>query len=409
MEVAEKGSKKALGIIFLIVFMDLVGFGMIIPLSSYLSKSFQVSAFENGMLMAIYSLMQFLFSPFWGKISDKIGRRPILLMSLLGSTFSYLGYAYSTEYWMLFTCRAFAGLFAANISTAMAYIADITTTENRSKGMGLIGAAFGLGFVLGPMIGGLLGHYGPMISEAPPFGINFSALIASVICFINFLLAVKILKESLPAEKRKNLAERKSRVDRLVHNFKRPVIGRLLLVTLFSGLGMAHMESTIFYYVMEKFNWGLRFASLGFAYIGVIMVFTQGYLIRKVMPKFGERKLLVFGLSMVAIGMFVIPFSTGVISMAIAQTLLALGLGLSNPSLNGSVSLSGDSNEQGELLGVNQSMAAMGRILGPALGGFFYGSIGKDSPYFFAGALMLAGLFVTITIYSKLPEGGKSH
>ena len=352
----KKASKKALGIIFLIVFMDLVGFGMIIPLSTYLAKDLGASPLEIGLLMTIYSLMQFIFSPFWGKLSDRVGRRPILLLSLFGSSLSFLFYAYSTELWMLYASRALAGIFGANISTAMAYIADVTDKDSRSKGMGLIGAAFGMGFVFGPFIGGIFGDIGRSLGTEAPFGLNFSALIASGICFLNFFCAIKILKESLTPEMRQNLPKRSSRVKQISRFVTKPLLGSLLFTTLLSTVAMAHMESTMFLFVKEQFDWSLSFASYGFAYIGLMMVFTQGYLIRKWMPKYGERKLLVIGLIMSVIGMAGISFTTGVWSMLVVQTILALGYGLLNPSLLGSISLSGEANEQGQLMGVNQSM-----------------------------------------------------
>lgn len=405
----KKASKKALGIIFLIVFMDLVGFGMIIPLSTYLAKDLGASPLEIGLLMTIYSLMQFIFSPFWGKLSDRVGRRPILLLSLFGSSLSFLFYAYSTELWMLYASRALAGIFGANISTAMAYIADVTDKDSRSKGMGLIGAAFGMGFVFGPFIGGIFGDIGRSLGAEAPFGLNFSALIASGICFLNFFCAIKILKESLTPEMRQNLPKRSSRVKQISRFVTKPLLGSLLFTTLLSTVAMAHMESTMFLFVKEQFDWSLSFASYGFAYIGLMMVFTQGYLIRKWMPKYGERKLLVIGLIMSVIGMAGISFTTGVWSMLVVQTILALGYGLLNPSLLGSISLSGEANEQGQLMGVNQSMSALGRIIGPAAGGFVYQSIGKTSPYFVAASLFFLALIFIAKNYSKLPNQGLSR
>lgn len=405
----KQASKKALGIIFLIVFMDLVGFGMIIPLSTYLAKDLGASPLEIGLLMTIYSLMQFIFSPFWGKLSDRVGRRPILLLSLFGSSLSFLFYAYSTELWMLYASRALAGIFGANISTAMAYIADVTDKDSRSKGMGLIGAAFGMGFVFGPFIGGIFGDIGRSLGTEAPFGLNFSALIASGICFVNFFCAIKILKESLTPEMRQNLPKRSSRVKQISRFVTKPLLGSLLFTTLLSTVAMAHMESTMFLFVKEQFDWSLSFASYGFAYIGLMMVFTQGYLIRKWMPKYGERKLLVIGLIMSVIGMAGISFTTGVWSMLVVQTILALGYGLLNPSLLGSISLSGEANEQGQLMGVNQSMSALGRIIGPAAGGFVYQAIGKTSPYIVAASLFFLALIFIAKNYSKLPNQGLSR
>lgn len=400
-----KKNKAALGVVFLIVFIDLVGFGMIIPLSSYLSKHFDASPFENGLLMSSFSIMQFIFAPIWGSLSDRFGRRPILLMSVLFSGLSYIGFAYATTFGALLFWRSMAGLFSANISTAMAYIADITSEKDRSKAMGMIGAAFGLGFMLGPFLGGVFGSMGQKISELPPFGMNFSALIAAGICLANFLLALKVLRESLPKDKRGNLPKRESRIKRLVASINKPVLGQLLLVTFLSTFAMAHMESTVFYLVIDRFSWNLSFASFGFAYIGLIMVFTQGYLIRKLLPKLGERKLLLIGFTLAALGMLGIAFVWDVWSMAVTQTLLALGVGMVSPSLNGSISLTAGKQNQGHIMGVNQSMSAMGRILGPLAGGFCYGNISQNSPYFIAFTVMVICFLLCLSLYKKLPKG----
>ncbi|MFK8138229.1 MAG: MFS transporter [Bdellovibrionales bacterium] len=403
----KKNSKSALIVIFVIVFMDLVGFGMIIPLSTYLGKHLGATAMEIGLLMSIYSLMQFVFSPFWGKLSDKFGRRPILLLSLFGSSTSYLLFAYSDSLWLLFLSRGLAGFFGANISTAMAYIADVTPADARSKSMGLIGAAFGMGFILGPVLGGLFGDLGVKISDQPPFGMNFAALIAAGICYLNFFVALKVLKESLTKEVRAKLKPRTSRWAAIKNIFGRPVLPGLLLITLFQVFAMAQMEATVFLYIDEVFQWPLRIAYFGFAYIGVVMVLTQGYFIRKWMPKYGEKNLLFLGLGLAAIGMVGIAFVDNIWTMAITQTFLALGVGMINPSLLGSVSLLSDETEQGMIMGVNQSMSALGRIIGPALGGFIY-SINIQSPYFLGGFMMLAGMIILFSISKNLKSRGKT-
>jgi MFS transporter, DHA1 family, tetracycline resistance protein len=381
-----KNKSSATAIIFVIVFIDLVGFGLILPLSSYLAKDFGASGLQIGLLMMIFSLMQFLFSPVWGRLSDRVGRRPILLMSLLCSGLSYVGYAFSTSLVELFIWRGLAGLFGANISTAMAYMADISDTKDRSKTMGLVGAAFGLGFMTGPFLGGILSDVGPYISMSPPFGHNFSALVAGGICFINFIAAYFVLHESLDV---KNVRPRKSRWDLFKSHALKPRIGSLLLMGFLGTFAMAHMESTIFLYVMDKFGWSLRFTSFGFAYIGLVIVFTQGFLIRKLLPRYGERQLLMAGVLLVSIGLFYTPLAIGPLTLALSQTFFAIGTGFINPSLSGSLSLLSARDEQGEIMGVYQSMTAMGRILGPALGGFVYDSWGHASPYILAGSVML--------------------
>lgn len=401
---SERSSKSALLVIFLTVFIDLVGFGMVIPLLPYLAVRYEATSFQVGLLMSIYSGMQFLFSPFWGRLSDRVGRRPIMLLSLLGSSTSYLGFALGGSLASLFISRFFAGLFGANISTAMACIADVTSEKDRSKGMGLIGAAFGLGFVLGPFLGGILGDVGMQLGSEPPFGMNFSALVAAIICFANFILACFVLKESY--RKSTNQAKRMGRLRLLVAYISRPVLGSLMIAFFLSGLAMANMEATLFLLVKDRFGWGLKTASFGFAYVGIVMALVQGYLVRKWMPRFGERKMLFFGFPLIILGFLGIGIAQSIWVMAIVITLMALGNGLMHPSLLGTISLTSSADEQGITMGVTQSLASLARILGPALGGFVYLRLGQAIPFYFAAGFALIGMFMLLAVSRQIPSKG---
>ena len=394
-------------VVFLIVFIDLVGFGIIIPLGPYYATEIGATPTQVGVLMAIYSLMQFLFSPFWGRLSDKVGRRPILLMSLLGSSFSYLFFAFSTEFWMLLTARAFAGFFGANISTAMAYVADVTDEKNRSKGMGMIGAAFGLGFIFGPAIGGLLSEVGMRLGEHPPFGMGFAALGASTICFLNFLLATRVLKESLTEERKQKLQKRESRIVLIKRFLFQKPQGTLILMSFISTFAFAHMESTLALFVKDSWDWNFTKASFAFAYVGIISVFTQGFLIRRLMPKYGEPPLMFVGLSMTGLGMLGISLSTEVWMLGLAVTIMGLGTGLFNPSNLGGISLSTAPQEQGSALGVAQSFSALGRILGPLSGGFIYGHFGMRYPFAVSALVLVAGFFILLRVRDIIPNSTK--
>ena len=401
--------RSPLIVIFFTVFIDLIGFGIIIPLSPYLAREFHASATEIGMLMAIYSVMQFLFSPFWGGLSDRIGRRPTLLVSILGGAFAYLIFAFAHSLWLLFLARALAGLFGGNISIAHAYIADVTKPSERSKGMGLIGAAFGLGFIVGPLLGGILGSIGQTLGSAPPFGLSFSALGAAVLCLLNFAFAWIALKESLPPEKRGQARVKRRRLHEIWYQIQRPKVGGLIFVFFLSGLSMAQMESMLFPFLADEFNWGLRTASYGFAYIGVLMVITQGWLIRKWMPKFGEPLLLAVGLALFAISLFAIAFSTTVALLGITMTVFALGNGLMRPPNLGMISLLTPAEEQGITMGVTNSLASVGRIVGPIAGGLFYEKLGHGAPFITAGVLGVIAFLIILSQYSGLPVTGKEQ
>lgn len=394
---------KRLLIIFLTVFIDLVGFGIIIPLNPYLAKSFGANPFQVGLLMSVYSLMQFLFSPIWGQLSDKYGRRPIILWSLVGAALAHTGFAFATTLNGLIIARALAGLFGGNISTAMAYIADITPDKDRSKGMGLIGAAFGLGFVCGPFIGGLLAHTGTKIGAVPPFGESFPALIAGAICLTNAIFAYYFLPES----RTKGVVQAKTgRFRKIFASLSTPVLGTLMLLVFLNTFAMAHIEAQLFLMMQEDFAWTLIQVSFGFAYVGLSIVFTQGYLIRKYMPKFGERKLLLAGLLLSALAYGLIALNPSLMQIGIAVTLLGIGNGLANPSLSGGISLISGKDVQGNNLGVSQSLSSLARILGPPTGGLLY-QHSHSFPFAAAAALSAVGLLISFSIAAKIPNKGK--
>lgn len=395
--------KKPLVVIFFTVFIDLIGFGIIIPLSPYLASEFGADALQVGLLMTVYSAAQFLFSPLWGQLSDKFGRRPIILLSLLGAGIAHIVFAMAQTYWLLFVARLVAGIFGANISTAMAYIADITEEKDRSKNMGLVGAAFGLGFVLGPSLGSLFGYLGEQMGSAPPLGKSFAAVVAGLICLANFVFAWRVLKESLPKEKR-GARERKPRFEMILVHLKRPVVGQLQVMYFLASFAMAHMEASLFLLVQDDFQWSLTKAGLGFAYVGVIMVITQGYLIRKLLPLWGEKKLLTTGLLMKGVGLAGIALSGEVWALAISVTFLGLGTGFINPALSGSISLLTPEDQQGGVMGVNQSLSALGRIVGPILGGWFYRDLTHQAPFWAASLIVGVSLVIALSIFKRLPS-----
>ncbi|MEK7355432.1 MAG: MFS transporter, partial [Bdellovibrionota bacterium] len=407
MKVETPRRRSPLGVIFLTVFIDLVGFGIIIPLSPYLAREFDATPFEIGLLLSVYSVMQFLFSPFWGRLSDRIGRRPVILMSLLGGSASYLLFAFSQSLTLLFVARGLAGLFGGNISTAHAYIADVTKPEDRSKGMGLLGAAFGLGFIFGPLIGAGLGLVGEKIGSAPPFGLSFAALGASILCLANFIFACFALTESLPPEKRETAKPTRRRMHEIMSHITRPIAGPLMIVFFLSGLAMAHMEAMLFPYMADVYGWDLKTSSYGFAYIGVLMVITQGVIVRRCMPALGERRTLALGLALFALSLISIPLSKPLAILAMVMTILAVGNGLMRPPNIGLISLATPASTQGEAMGVTNSLASLGRILGPVIGGVLYERISHGAPFIFAG-LLTAGALVLALVETRKLERAKT-
>jgi DHA1 family tetracycline resistance protein-like MFS transporter len=398
--------KTQLILIFLTVFIYLLGFGIIIPILPILSRDFGANATETGLLMSMYSLMQFMFSPFWGRLSDRFGRKPILLSCLLGEAFSYILFAISRDLPTLFVARMLAGFFGGSISTASAYISDITPADQRSKGMALIGAAFGLGFVFGPAIGGLLTEYSKHISTEPFFNTSFASYVVSGLCFFTFVFGYFFLTESLTTKAPPRSS--KSRFLIIFEKLKIPIVSHLTIVFFLLSFSMSAMEATLVLYMGEVFSWGIKEVSYGFAYIGVIIVITQGYLIRKFLPKWGERFVLKMGTAAFFVGMALIPMAPNIWLMAVAITLVALGNGMSNPSILGSISNLTDSTEQGSTLGVTQSLSSLGRILGPALGGFAFHKFFIQSPFVLAGFLGFIAFLIVIVLNQQIPNKGKT-
>ncbi len=395
--------KKPTVVIFITVFIYLLGFGMIIPVLPILSSFYGASAFQVGLLMSIFSLMQFLFSPFWGKLSDKYGRRPILIYCLLGEAISYLVLANSKSLEMLFLSRMMTGFFGASISTASAYISDITSRENRTKGMALIGAAFGLGFLFGPAIGGGLTLLAQRYSDDQGFILTFSAYPVAALCFLTFVFAYFFLTES---KERKKIGEEKN-TRRQLHNivevFKKPVLGPLILIFSITTLSMSMMESTLVLFMRDKFSWGITEASFGFAYVGICIVFTQGFLVRKLIPKLGEKFIIRLGLMGMITGFTLIALAQNIWMMGAAITFLSVGNAFTNPSVLGSISLITDADQQGLTLGTTQSLSALGRVFGPALGTFLFGAISLSAPFWIGSLLLILNIFVVVRYYALLP------
>lgn len=398
-------------LIFMTVFLYLVGFGIIIPILPMLGKELGGSASQVGWLMAVFSFMQFVFAPMWGHFSDKHGRRPILVSCLLGEALTYVWFAYARDFTSLFIARMLAGFFGASLSTASAYISDITPPKERSKGMAIIGAAFGLGFVIGPALGGILIKAGSGFSTDPLMGSTFASLFVSGLCLVTFVFAYFKLPESLTEEKRAEAKanKKKHRFTLLADKLKVPVLNKLIFTFFCNTLGMASMEATLVLFVGAYFGWTSMDVSFGFAYVGVIMIITQGYLVRKLIPKVGEKKMAIMGLIMFSIGMAGIAVSSSITMLAVAMTFLALGNGFSNPSLMGSISLVSSDQEQGVNMGVAQSASSLGRILGPIMGGYFYDKISDRSPFLLSALIGILALFLLFSEYKRLPNSAVSH
>ncbi len=373
-------------ILFLIVFVDLVGFGLVIPLLPFYAERFHASPLQMTGLFASYSLMSMLTAPLWGRLSDRVGRRPVLMTSMAAAALAYVWLAFATELWMLFVARGLAGACAGNIAAAQAYIADVTTPENRAKGMGLIGAAFGLGFIIGPALGGVIA--GDDLATAD---LATPCLIAAGLSFTAFVGVILILPESLASP---GTYRSRGRIAATRASFSRPVLARLLGVFFLVTLAFSGMETIFAWWAIAQFGWGPRSTGFVFFYVGVLSALMQGGLIGPLTRWFGEERLMLAGLALIALGLLVMPFARELPTLIVAVSALALGMGAMQPSINSLISRSAGAEQQGEIMGVAQSVGSLSRVLGPLIAGGLFTAFGPNSPFLWGAVLVLGALLI---------------
>jgi DHA1 family tetracycline resistance protein-like MFS transporter len=380
-------------VLFLIVFIDLVGFGVVIPLLPFYGLHFGASPAEVTGMMACYSLAQLVSSPLLGRLSDKVGRRPVLLISLLASVASYLWLGFADALWMLFAARLLSGAGAGNIAAAQAYITDVTTPETRARGLGVIGAAFGLGFTVGPALGGLVAGSNPDAAAlASP------AFVAAALSALAFVVAFIALKESLPEASRRAPA-RPSRWQVARDVLTRPALRQLIFLLFITVTAFAGMETTFALWAHSAFGWGPREVGYNFLFVGVVLVVVQGFLIGPLTRRFGETRLVLGGAGLIALGLLGLPFALTLPRLLAVNVLLAVGMGLLNPAITSLISQSAEIDERGGILGVSQSASSLSRILGPLVAGLLFEGLSRDAPYY-AGATLMA---LVVALALRLP------
>jgi DHA1 family tetracycline resistance protein-like MFS transporter len=385
--------KGALFALLLTVFIDMVGFGIIIPFMPFWAEHFDATPDMVTLLFATYSGVAFFFSFLWGWASDRWGRKPVLLLSLMGSVMSFLWLGFADTLWMLFAARALGGVFGANITVAQAYIADITEPENRARGMGLMGAAFGMGFVIGPAIGGLLA--GPDAAN-PDFRTPF--LVAGGVSFLGVLTGLIFLREPdrhRPPETSRGLGDRfRSFALILAH----PGVAMPVLVLVIMGFAMAGLEATLALWAERAHGWGPRETGYCFGFIGVMLVLVQGGIVGRAVRRFGEARVAPFGAFAMMIGIGMIPWCSTVWLVLVSGAMIVLGYGLGGPSLNGLISRNAPDHIQGAVLGASQSAQSLCRVFGPITAGALFAAFGLDMPYHVSGVILAVAGFAALRL-----------
>ena len=379
--------RSPLVVLFLTVFIDLMGFGIVIPLLPIYAKQMNATPFAAGALIAVYSLMQLVFAPAWGRISDDIGRRPVLLMCLAGSAMSYLLLAGAWRLEVLFFARVLAGVAGASIPVAQAYIADVTGPAERARGMGLIGAAFGLGMVIGPALGGGLSLLGPRVPEG----------FAAGLCLANVLVAAYRLPESLPGSVRRPAPFRHPlSLASLRDAAARPGAAALLAVFFLVTLGFAVLEGTFSLAAADRYGYSQAQVDWLWVYMGLVAVVVQGWLVGRLARRLPERALIVLGSAALGLGFLGIPFAGSAIGLLTALALVVGGQGLASPSLSSLISKTVEESVYGEALGVSQSLSAGARVLGPAGGGLIFSRFDASAAYLAAAACAAGALGLSL-------------
>jgi len=399
--------------IFITVFIDLLGIGIVLPLLPFYVKLIEASspawmaanhALIVGALTASFALFQFLFAPILGGLSDRYGRRPVLLISLVGAGFSYLLFGLADSFaplgagavlGALFVSRIVAGITGGSISTAQAYIADITPPHERARGLGMLGAAFGLGFMLGPAIGGLLSS---VSLSAPAFA-------AAALVFGNVIFGYFNLPESLPAAQRSERMPNLNPFTRLGAVIGRQAIRPLLIGVLLLNFAFAGLQSNFAVFADTRFGYGPTQIAFVFAFIGLMAVLMQGFLIRKLVPLFGEARLAVTGMILMAVGFALVAVVPAAWMLFPALGILSIGSGMATPSLTSLISRSVSPKEQGSVLGGSQALTSLTMVFGPLVAGLSFDLIGPAAPYF-TGTVLIAGAAAVLALALR-PELGR--
>jgi multidrug resistance protein len=365
-------------VLFLTVFIHLVGFGLLLPLLPYYAETYGATGVAVGLLNTSYSFMQFVFSPLWGRLSDRVGRRPVILGSLIATAASYVVFGLATSLPVLFVSRIFAGIAGGVIPTTQAYVADTTTPAERTKGMGLIGAAFGLGFIFGPALGGVLSRY----------GYSIPAFVAAGIALLSALFAFVLLPESLTPDKRAAAAARRLALRSTFAALRRPALRPVLLLFFVGTLCFSALEGTFALFGEHVYQIGPRDVGYVFAFVGSLSALMQAGFVGWLARRFGERALVLAGFLLMGVGMVFSGTGPAFGLMLTAMGAVSVGNGLASPSLAGLASVSSSAEEQGAILGTYQSLGSLARSAGPFLGGLAFDHLGAGSPLWMGGIVV---------------------
>jgi MFS transporter, DHA1 family, tetracycline resistance protein len=379
-----------LSVVVTIVLIDLLGFSVVMPLLAPYAKEYHFSEGQIGLLFAAYPMCQLVAGPILGRLSDRYGRRPVLIFSQAGTAVSFLILGLSRDFTTMLLARMLDGASGGNILVAQAYIADVTKPEDRARGLGLIGMAFGLGFVLGPLLGGVL----VSLPFPPEWRLRVPFLVGAGFSTIAFVLVLTRLPESLRVEETGRQASRVMTWHGLYETIRHPVIGMLVLVGSLSVLAFASLEGTFSLFLGSVMKWEPSQAAYAFAFLGLVSAIVQGGLIRRLVPRYGESRLTIVGLVALAVGMALIALTANMPSLLLAIVVVGIGQGLASPTISGLLSRVTPADEQGAIFGTYASAQTLARMLSYYGANLLFARVAPSAPYWEASAVALVALLL---------------
>lgn len=383
-----------LGVIVIIVLIDLLGFSIVMPLLAPFAKQYGLSGAQIGVLFAAFPMCQLVAGPILGRLSDRYGRRPVLIVSQAGTALSFLILGLSSNFTVMLLARMLDGASGGNILVAQAYVADVTKPENRARGMGLIGMAFGLGFVLGPLLGGLLLE----LPVDPAWKLKIPFLVAAVFSTIAWVLVLRRLPESLPKEAEARQAARVISMRGVADTLTIPGVGRLVLLGSLVVLAFAALEGTFSLFLRERLHWDARGAAFGFSFLGLVSAVVQGGLIRRLVPKYGEPKLIIAGTVALVLGFIALALAPTAPWLLLATLVVGVGQGLASPTVTGLLSRITPVREQGAVFGVLSSAQTLARLANYVAANLLLDHRGAAAPFWEAAAVAAVALALALTV-----------